>query len=502
MPFTMNTIMMGAGLLLAYLVFSLFQRFLARYTFFRSLGLALNVCVLYLTLRMFLHWGDIPLKPQTHAVLLSLGAFLGFYLGLKVLEYLGFDLLLARNKKAQVPLLLRDIVRWLLAILVFFLILKLNLGINLTPLFATSAALTFILGIAMQDVLGNLFAGIALNLERPFSIGDWVTINGIEGQVDNMTWRATRLKTFTDDFVIIPNAEIAKNKIINYNYPTSIHARELVIGVPYPTPPNTIKRVIREALSESGNILAEPSPRVWLKEYDDYTINYLVKFWIDDFGELYEIEDDVMSRIWYHFKRNGIEFPFPIRDIRMTAVTEEGQVMKKHQERERVAALLKSIPLFAPLSEGNVRSLSAGLQPKTYSAGETLVHQGHDGDSFYIIDRGTVEVLVTGKDGHQTKVAELGEGKFFGEMSLLTGEARSATIRASSDVEVLVMEKKDLSPIITANPKIAGALSKIIEQRQKENLERIAKSRAISEEERRAASSDSILKKIRNFFAM
>ncbi|MDO9026738.1 MAG: cyclic nucleotide-binding domain-containing protein, partial [bacterium] len=120
----------------------------------------------------------------------------------------------------------------------------------------------------------------------------------------------------------------------------------------------------------------------------------------------------------------------------------------------------------------------------------------------YIIKQGKVEVLVADSEGRQTKVAELETGKFFGEMSLLTGEKRSASVRAAGDVEVLAVEKKDISPILTANPKIAESLSKMIEQRQKENLERIAKSRAISEEERRAASSASILKKIRNFFAM
>jgi small-conductance mechanosensitive channel/CRP-like cAMP-binding protein len=502
MQLSINTILIGAGLFVAYLVFSLFQRFLARSGFFRSIGLILNICALYAAARLFLHWGQVPIKPQTHTLILSLGAFLGFYLGMKVIEYLGFDLLLARSKKTQVPLLLRDIVRWLLAIVVFFLILKMNVGINLTPLFATSAALTFILGIAMQDVLGNLFAGIALNLERPFAIGDWVTINGLEGQVDNMTWRATRMKTFTGDYVILPNAEIAKDKIINYSHPTTVHARELVIGVPYQTPPNTIKKVVLEALAESKNVLNTPAPSVWLKEYDDYTINYLVKFWIDDFGDLYDIEDDVLSRIWYHFKRNGIEFPFPIRDVKVTTVTEEGRQRKKIEEQQRVAALLRSIPLFAPIAERNIRSLAGTLQPRTYSSGEYLVHQGEDGGSFYIIERGKVEVLVADPEGCQTKVAELGSGKFFGEMSLLTGEKRSASIKALGDVEVLVVDKSDLSPIITANPRIAESLSKMIEQRQQENLVRIAKQRAISEEERRAASSASILKRIKHFFGV
>jgi len=502
MQISTNLILLGFGLFLAFAVFWLFLRGLSRWKFFKSLNLVLNISGLYIAFRLFLHWGHIPLKPQTNTLVLSIGVFLGFYLAIKIFEYLGFDLLLSGSKKAQVPLLLRDMMRWLLAVLVFFIILKVNLGVNLGPLFATSAALTFILGIAMQDVLGNLFAGIALNLERPFNIGDWVTINQQEGQVDNMTWRATRLKTFTDDFVIIPNSSIAKNEIINYSHPTPIHARELLIGVPYDCAPNQIKTVMLEAVKDARAVLIDPPPRVWLKEYDDYTVNYTLKFWIDDFADLYDIEDDVMTRIWYHFKRQGIEFPFPVRDVKMTAVTAQGEQQRNKAGQQRIAGQLQNIALFAPLSPRDIGQLALSLKTKTYAAGEMLVQQGQDGDSFYIIDRGAVEVLMSDKDGRQTKVAELGAGKFFGEMSLLTGEKRSATIKAASDVEVLMMEKKDLSPIITANPKIAGVLSKIIEQRQKENLVRIAKSRAISAEERRAASSDSILKKIMNFFAM
>jgi CRP-like cAMP-binding protein len=209
-----------------------------------------------------------------------------------------------------------------------------------------------------------------------------------------------------------------------------------------------------------------------------------------------------MSRIWYHFKRNGIEFPYPISDVRVTPASVREPEEQRRAEEQQAGLYLKQVPLFAAIPEKDLKRLAASLQAKTFAAGEHLVRQGDEGGSFYIIKQGKVEVLVADPEGRQTKVAELETGKFFGEMSLLTGEKRSASIRAVGDVEVLAVEKKDISPILTANPKIAESLSKMIEQRQKENLERIAKSRAISEEERRAASSASILKKIRNFFAM
>ena len=160
------------------------------------------------------------------------------------------------------------------------------------------------------------------------------------------------------------------------------------------------------------------------------------------------------------------------------------------------------MPLLAPLPEKELEGLVAGLTLKKYAQGEKLVTQGMPGNSFYIIEDGKVEVVVRDSEERETKVAELGEGKFFGEMSLLTGEARSATIRAMQDVDVLVIGKRDLGPILRRNPTIAEALSRVIEQRQLENLEKIAKTRKLSEEERLAASSASILGKIKNFFGL
>ncbi len=500
---TVNTALAAGLLLLAYLAFSFFQRlFLSRNRFLRSIGVVLNLSVLYLCVKLFLHWGHVVIGQRGQLWMVSAGVMLGCFLAIRLLEFLLLDMAYARNPTFQVPMLLRDIVRWLLAVMVGFLILRVNLGINLTPLLATSAALTFIMGFALQDVLGNLFAGIVLNLEKPFSIGDWVQIKQQTGIVENMTWRATRIRTFTDDHVVIPNAEIARNEIVNYSHPTTVHARELDVGVVYEAQPTKVKFVIREACGGTAGILPHPEPKVWLVNYGDFAITYRIKFWIDDYSQIHEIEDDLMTSLWYNFKRNGIVIPFPIRNVTMRTVTPRVIRNEQAARQRRALNLLRAIPLLAPLPAASLRNLAARVGTRVYRAGETLVQQGDPGNWFCIIEEGEVEVSITGGEGQQVRAAVLGPGKVFGEMSLLAGERRSATIRAIGDVSVLVIEKHDFAPILEHNPRTAGVLAKIIEQRQRANLETIARTRRLSKAERSAATTDGILKRIRMFFGL
>lgn len=501
MQLSLNAVVAAALLLAAYLAFSLAQhRWLGRSRFLRGIGPFLNLAVLYLCFRLFLHWGGVGLGPAAQLWSVSAGVLLACVLAIRVFEYLAFDLAFARS--LHLPMLLRDIVRWLVVLTVGYLVLHFNLGINLTPLLATSAALTFVLGIAMQDVLGNLFAGIALNLEKPFALGDWVRIKGQTGAVENMTWRATRIRTFTDDHVVIPNAEIARNEIVNYSHPTTTHARELEVGVAYDAPPTLVKRTVLEACAEVPGILAGPGPVIWLVNYGDFAVTYRVKFWINDYSRVFDIEDELMTSLWYRFRRAGIQIPFPIREVTMRTVTRADELAERAGRERRALDRLGAVPLLAPLPAAELRGLARRLEARTYRRGERLVAQGEPGDSFFIIDGGSVEVLVADARGRQTRVAELGPGSFFGEMSLLTGEKRTATVRALEDVSVLVVGKEDLGPILARRPRTVEALSKVIEQRQRENLEKMAASRSLSEEERRAASSAGIIKRIRGFFGL
>jgi len=289
-----------------YLFLSALQRILCKIVPIKKVGLPLNFLFLLLALLLIYSIHPWPLSPK---VLLSFQALLIFliaYLLIRLLDFLIADLFLILHRKVQIPLLLRDIIRWILIFVTFLVVLNKMLGINLTPLIATSAVLTLVISFALQDTLSNLFAGIALNLEKPFEIGDFVSIGNHTGTVMDITWRATRIRTFENDCIIIPNGSLAKESIRNYSAPTKMHGRSFRLGVSYLAPPNKVKEVIFNSLRETPGVLPEPKPVIRLVEYSDFAIIYEIRFWIGDFKDSAKIQDDAVTRIWYQLRRNGL----------------------------------------------------------------------------------------------------------------------------------------------------------------------------------------------------
>jgi small-conductance mechanosensitive channel len=184
----------------------------------------------------------------------------------------------------------------------------------------------YIVGNATQDTLGNLISGLALNTERPFQIGDWVTVGSHTGVVVDTTWRATRLRTKADDYIVIPNSSIAREPIVNFSRPTRNHGCYQAIGVSYDTPPNKVRQVVLNVLAECPEVCAEPAPSVFLTGYGDFSVNFTIKFFIADFPRQDPIQSGIMDRLWYAFRREGISIPYPIQDCRERDAVVDQQV--------------------------------------------------------------------------------------------------------------------------------------------------------------------------------
>lgn len=369
-------------------------------------------------------------------------------------------------------------------------------GWEIGPLLATSAIGTAIIGLALQDVLGNVIAGVALQAEHPFKVGDWVQIGEYMGQVIEMNWRATRLATLDSDHVILPNSTVAREKIRNFNSPNPVEARHLEVGVEYGAPPGKVKAVLLEAAQGAEGVLSHPAPQIWVVDYGDFAITYEIKFWLDRFVEHHEIQDNVMTRIWYLFKRNNITIPFPIRNIFHHGA---GQVFARDVLRpgsEEVTGILRSVDLLQALSDEEVNTLSSRLEVAIFTAGEALVRQADAGDSFLIISDGEVSVRV-----NNTEVATLSDRDHFGEMSLLTGEPRSATVVAVRDTRVLVIDRECFETVLKGNPAVVEKMSEVLERIHAENLEKL-KARGVADREAKPTSARSLLTRVRKFFRL
>jgi len=331
-------------------------------------------------------------------------------------------------------------------------------------------------------------------------------VAGNEGRVTEVNWRATTIKTFSNDYMIIPNSNISKADIQNYSRPTKVHARLLPIGLAYGDSPERIEQVLVDSTVSVDGVLARPRPQVWLRSFDDFTITYVIKFFILDFAKYPTIESDIRKRVWYSLKRAGMEIPFPIRTIEQR---KEPDHDREHIERVR---LLTQVDFLQPISDSGLRELAASFRDELYPTNYDIVSQGQVGGTFYIIRRGRAEVLVKDGDGDETvRVAELGCASFFGEMSLLTGEARNATVRTLEEVQTLSLDKDAFRAIIQKEPKLAERISEIIVNRRKATRDELARrggpspgkaqpvplSRAAQEREQQ-----NLLKKIILFFGM
>lgn len=361
----------------------------------------------------------------------------------------------------------------------------------------TSAVGALIVGLALQDTLSNLFAGLGLQIEKPFFVGDWVRIAQLEGRVMEVTWRATKIRTKSGNYYIVPNTSIAKDTIVNFTHPSRLLRIDKKIGFGYDAHPNQIKKIVLDTLSGISEVLKDPAPDVHLIDYSDFSIHYSCRFWINDFGRSEQIMDAFTTRLYYRLEREGFHIPFPVRDVR---VRKQVRTLEKEDEAvQRHMRFIENFDLFEPLSAEEKDQVARRLQDLTFASGESIIRQGEEGDSMFFIREGEIQLTVE-DHGVVQQVARLSPGQYFGEMALLTGEARTATAVAVGDVGVLELRKAAFSEILVNNPGIAEELCRVLTER-KQALEK-KRAETTTSAASQEAIQETLLEKIRHFFRL
>jgi small-conductance mechanosensitive channel/CRP-like cAMP-binding protein len=403
-----------------------------------------------------------------------------------------------------IPKLARDVVRIGLLVAAALYAATVILNQPVGPLLVSSTVLSAVIGLALQDTLKNIFSGMALDLEKPFKPGDWLLIDGkTRARVIEMSWRSTHLRTNEGLSIFEPNANLSVSRIVNYGSGEHPVAVEMRVGLPYGAPPAEIKEALVEAASSAPGTVDRPSVRVMLESFDDHAITYFMRVWTRRVSNLARFRDGVNSRIWYQLKRRNIEIPFPIRTIHM----HEAPDMEEHRHSKAVRKafeLFNKIDIFEALDDAVVRQLAAASQRRLFDGGETLVREGDAGDSLFVIERGSVRVTKSDpeQDDRSVDLAVLDEGAFFGEMSLLTGEPRSATILAREHCGVLQLGKEALASTLEADPRIAEVLSRVLAARRQDTTETLEDRRDRAAAEIIERDEHTFLKKIQAFFSL
>jgi small-conductance mechanosensitive channel len=300
-------------------------------------------------------------------------------------------------------------------------------------LLTTSAVSAVVLGFALQDTLGNAFAGLAIQSEKPFHVGQWIKVADYEGRVTEVTWRATKLRTKGGNFVILPNNVVAKEAITNYSEPAAPVMLDVSVGAAYDAPPNRVKAAMLEAIRHSPRVLASPAPDVLLLSFDGSSIAYKARFWVDDYERDELARDEVRTAIYYTFQRRGIEIPYPIQ----IEYSREFQAPDPDRQAADIERALASVDLFASMPQELRREVARSARRATYGAGEAIVRQGEPGQSMFVIASGAVSIVL---EPARNEVARTPAGGYFGEMSLLTGDPRTATVLAVGDVDAIELD--------------------------------------------------------------
>jgi CRP-like cAMP-binding protein len=301
-----------------------------------------------------------------------------------------------------------------------------------------------VIGFALQDTLGNLFAGLAIQIEKPFRVGHWVNVAGKDGMVSEVTWRATKIRTKTGNFVIVPNSALARDTITNYSEPIPETRIEVDIGASYDTPPNRVKATILEAIKNEPLLAGSRQPEVLLADFAASAVTYRVRVWTSNFALDEVICDRIRTAVYYAFRRAGIVIPYPIQVEMFREDMAAAAPDSKTTER-----LLETVRIFETLPAAERAHLAAAARDALYAAGESIVREGDAGSSMFVVARGEMVVTV---DPSAHEVARLGPGDFFGEMSLLTGAPRTASVTAVTDVEVLEITLDAFRQFVLANP--------------------------------------------------
>ena len=319
-------------------------------------GLALLIadCVLLLTLRLLLPAAArrqiiLPLAAMVLGAALaalelraapgtSAEALLGVaavFLLLLALGRAGFilavDLALQRRRAHPMPLITRQIIQGLIYAGITLIALR-RAGVDTTSLLTTSALLTAIVGLSLQDILGNLFAGLAIQAETPFALGDWIRFDDHEerfGEVIEINWRATKLLTLEQVTVVVPNAVLAKAPLMNYTKPSALSLRSVSVTAPMHEPPDRVRALLLDALKSVDGLASAPPPTVVTQDFSERGVRYWVRFFITDFAARHRVTSDVRDRLWYALQRAELELPVPRRDVRVYQQTEQERALAR-----------------------------------------------------------------------------------------------------------------------------------------------------------------------------
>lgn len=366
----------------------------------------------------------------------------------------------AESWQSRIPKLFRDLARVFLILLGAAIILSVTWGIDLGGLVAALGVGSVVIGLALQDTLGSIAAGITLLFEKPFEKGDWLKVGESVGKVTDINWRAVRIETIDNVQIIIPQMIIGKQTITNYSQPLKAHKEEIFLRYSYRHPPNLVKRVLRATALSTPGVLEQPDVKVATVKYEDIGISYRVTFFVEGYQDRLRVRDDFQTRIWYANQRFKLRIPLPMREI-LQAERDD----RDTNSGERLSQGLQAIPVLASVERESLSDLTEEASLNAFAAGEQVFAEGDQVRALYFILAGRAEATIVDAGGISRTVYSLGRGDFFGEIALFSDQPSPVTVRATEDLEVTLILPDQAQALVDRKPSLARELGITIEAR-------------------------------------
>ncbi len=406
-----------------------------------------------------------------------------------------FTSALKKTGQQEVSSLLRTILSVIIYIVAFFIIFQTQYPkIPLAPLFTGSTILGIVVGLALQDTLGNLFAGIAIQADQSFQVGDIISIqNHGTGTIESVSWRGVKIRTFQNKLLIISNSVIGK-ETIEIAPKVNLNARIVRFNTLYTNSPAKVIEIVREAVRQVENVSPKRRPKVRIWNLGDNGIDWEVKYWLTNYRQHNDTDALIRQRIWYAFQREDLDFAYPTRTIYTAKQSEEVEVFVETEDE--ICERIINVPIFAPLSNEETKKIARACSVRVFAPEEPIIEKGQQDKSMFIIHRGAVHIQI--QEGGVTRtVSTLREGDFFGEMSLFTGEPRTADVIADTETQVLEIKPFVMRPILEKNTDVARVIGEIIDDRRQRLAEQEEEKKAMTD-----AETKGVLKSIKSFFGI
>lgn len=467
----------------------------------RGPGLLLAAHAAALLLAASLRESASTFHREAHLLALVLAAVTA----IKTVQELLFSLLLPRLG-VRTSRILSDVLTAAASLVAVF-VLGSRAGLNVSGLIATSAVLTAVIGFSLKDTLGNVIGGLSLQTDRSIQPGDWVRVGDVEGRVVDIRWRYTAIETRNGETLIVPNGVLTNEKVMVLGRRAAGPVqwrRWLHFQVEFRRPPHEVVRVVTEALLQApfDRVAADPPPDCLFRDVQASNARYAVRYWLTDLAHDLPTDSQVLTRVHAALQRAGIALAVPEQQVLLTEQSAERAAALARGERALRLQALDRVELLRPLDAADRELLADHLRHAPFARGEVLTRQGEPGDHLFLVTAGEVAVRVAADGGLDREVARLRAGDFFGEMSLMTGEKRSATVTAATPVECYLLDKAAFETVLRGRPAVAEPLASVLAHRRvellaaRDGLDQEARSRQV------AAAQVDLLRRIRDFFGL